>query len=419
MKQTTPHILLATIGSAGDVHPMMALARALQQRGYRATVITSPFFEEYIRTAGIDFIPLGDLEHQRQVMDNPDLWHPRRAFQVLVDYAMRPLMRPLYDLLSDYDPDHTIVVSSPFLFGAHLAREKLGMPHATFHLQPVLLRSLYQTPIMGGVHLPEGYPHFLKRLFYRMVDSFVIDRSLARPLNNLRRELGLPPMRRIFANYLHSPQLNLGLFPEWFAPPQPDWPVNTQLTGFVAYDGTDQLPASPELLAFLHEGEPPLVFTAGTANQHAAEFFRESVAAAQQLGRRALLLSRYDEHIPAGLPPGIRYFDYAPFSEVLPHTAALIYHGGIGSTAQALAAGIPHLVMPLSHDQPDNALRLERLGVGETLPPERYQATAVARMLDRLLSDEQVAIRCRELAECVDFPAALEQTCAAILQLKS
>jgi hypothetical protein len=162
--QTSPHVLLATIGSAGDVHPMMALARGLQQRGYRATVITSPFFEEYIRTAGIDFIPLGDIEHQRQVIDNPDLWHPRRAFQVLVDYAMRPLMRPLYDLLTQFDPAQTIVVSSPFLFGAHLAREKLGMPHATCHLQPVLLRSLYQTPILGGVYLPEGSPRFLKRI---------------------------------------------------------------------------------------------------------------------------------------------------------------------------------------------------------------------------------------------------------------
>ena len=124
---------------------------------------------------------------------------------------------------------------------------------------------------------------------------------------------------------------------------------------------------------------PNCSMTPGSAMRHAQEFFAESVAACQRLGRRGLLLTRFAEQVPTDLPETIRHLEYVPFSRVLPRAAALVHHGGIGTTAQALAAGIPQLVMPLAHDQPDNAARLERLGVGRTIAPRRYRAARAAR----------------------------------------
>src|SRR6185436_13395214 len=92
------------------------------------------------------------------------------------------------------------------------------------------------------------------------------------------------------------------------------------------------------------------------------------------LGRRGILLTRHREQVPDNLPREVIHIDYAPFSQLLPRCAALVHHGGIGTSAQALASGVPQLVTPFTHDQPDNAARLKRLGGAEVLPSSRYRA---------------------------------------------
>jgi len=406
-------LILATIGSAGDVNPMIALGSALQRRGHKVTLVTSPVFEEPIEQAGLVFRALGDAEAHRRMAEDPDLWNPRRAFDVIARGVILPSMRPFYEMFADADPDRTLLITSALVFGAHLLRERRGLPHVTIHLQPSLLRSMHHSPNMGGVALPDRLPAPIKRLYFRLLDWLIIDRQLAPEVNSFRTELELPPIHNLFAGWIHSPLLNLGFFPEWFAPPQPDWPESTRLTGFLAGDAQLQS-FSAELTAFLEAGEPPLVFTAGTSNLHAAEFLGESARAAALLGRRAVLVSSFPEQLPPDLPDGVMATTFAPFGALLPRASALIYHGGIGTLAQAAAAGIPHLVMPLSHDQPDNADRLRRLGVGDAIAPNRYRAETVAAKLQRLLTDDQVAARCRQVAARIDFAAALNGACEAI-----
>ena len=131
---------------------------------------------------------------------------------------------------------------------------------------------------------------------------------------------------------------------------------------------------------------------------HGHEFFDAAAEACRLLGRRGLLLTRHTEHLPATLPPGVIHVPYAPFSELLPRCAALVHHGGIGTTAQALAAGVPQLVMPMSHDQPDNAERLRKLGVGDEVSVKKFRAPAVAAKLRGLIESDEVARRCAEVA---------------------
>jgi UDP:flavonoid glycosyltransferase YjiC (YdhE family) len=229
-------------------------------------------------------------------------------------------------------------------------------------------------------------------------------------LNAVRQELGLPPVSRVFRHWIHSPQRVIALFPDWFGPPQPDWPAGLQFVGFPQYDEADQQQLTPGLLRFLDAGEPPIVFTPGSANQSAASFFRTAVDASLRLNRRALLLTKYTDHLPT-LPSTVHYEGFAPFSRLLPRCAALVHHGGIGTLAQALAAGVPQLTMPMGFDQPDNTTRLLRLGVARWVAPSQFTGERVAPLLDSLLTDPTVASACAKYAAYLKDSSTLSRTC--------
>jgi UDP:flavonoid glycosyltransferase YjiC (YdhE family) len=410
-------ILLMPFGSAGDVHPFVGLGAALHARGHEVTVATNDHFAPLVEREGFAFAPLGTEEEFRDTLNDPNLWHPTRAFRVVVGALLR-LLRRSYDLVAErYVPGATIVISSMLGFGPRIAHDKLGVPFVTVHLQPSVLRSVYRSSHYGALVLPDWLPKPAKRLIFRFLDAALIDPLVAPATNALRAELGLSPVRRLFDQWMHSPQLVLGLFPDWFGPPQPDWPPQTVLTGFPLYDEAGVRPEDPDLSRFLDAGDPPIVFTPGSAMRQAHAFFRESVEACSILGRRGILLTRFRDQVPADLPESVRQFDYVPFSRVLPRSALLVHHGGIGTTAQALAAGIPHLVMPLAHDQPDNAARLQRLGVARSIPPRRYDARRVARTINPLIESPRVADRCRELARRTLQGNPLATACEAIERL--
>jgi UDP:flavonoid glycosyltransferase YjiC (YdhE family) len=407
--------LLIPVGSAGDVHPFVGLALALRRRGHAVTIITNPHFEPLVRRAGLDFTPLG--VDDPSVLANPDLWHPRRGFDVVMG-LISALVRPLYDLLAGrYVRGRTVVVAGSLAFGARIAQDRLGIPTATVHLQPSVFLSAYEPPVLPGLPVKASMPRWWNRLLYWLGNRFIIDPATAPAINAVRQQVGLPPVSGVMKSWWNSPQLVLGLFPDWFGPPQPDWPPQTVLTGFPIYDERGATEAPAGLDAFLDAGEPPVVFTPGSAMQHGHAFFAQSVAACALLGRRGLLLTRYPEQVPRELPDGVRHFDYVPFSQVLPRSAALVHHGGIGTLAQGLAAGVPQLLMPLAHDQFDSAARVTRLGVGRSLRPKAYRAPAVAAVLRELLSSDAVAAACRDAADRIAKAHPLEEACAAIERL--
>lgn len=412
--KTNPHILLPTIGSAGDVHPVIGLGRGLQARGHRVTIITSAYFQPLIEQMGLGFLPLASAAEYQQAIDDPLLWHPTKAFGFVAQHFLLPATRRLYALLQEFDPQQTVVVAPSLAFGARLAQEKLGMPMISAHLQAAVLRSAYQPPVTGPLLPLDKLPLPLIRGWFRLVDRAIIDPILLPELNAFRAELNLSPIRRVFHEWMHSTQLVLGLFPDWYAPIQPDWPPHTKLTGFIHFEREAARPFPDHVRDFLANGRPPILFTPGSAMAHGAQFFQAALEACQRLDRRGLFVSAHAEHIPAHLPDSICYTPYLPFSQALPQVAALVFHGGVGTMAQGLAAGIPMLVMPMSHDQPDNALRLKRLGVGDYLLPQKFHGPAVAHKLERLLGDTAVADACRLYAPRLDFAQALADTCLAI-----
>jgi rhamnosyltransferase subunit B len=410
------NVLLVTFGSSGDVNPIIGLGLALQRAGMEATVMTNGFFEAEVRSAGLEFVSVSTADEYESIAACSDLWHPRRGLARVAD-AWVQLLSPTYEAIRDhYVPGRTVVAASGQSFGARVAQEHLGVPLATVQMQPAVFRSLYDTPRLPIGPSTEWQPRWIKRLVYRLADWF-LDRELAAPVNAFRRQFQLPPVRRVMADWWLSPQRVIGLFPDWFGAPQPDWPPHSLLSGFPLYDGaTDgSLPAEAE--QFLDGGEPPVVFTAGTAMRHGETFFRAAVEACGLLARRGLLLTGYSQQLPTNLPRAVRAFDYLPFGPLLPRCAAIVHHGGIGTTSQSLAAGIPQLIMPMAFDQPDNAARAERLGVARVLAPRAFRAPAVASALEQLIDQPPVAAACRRWAPRCTDPQRLDIACEAIREL--
>ena len=411
-------MLVASIGSAGDVHPFVAVALRLRERGHIVSVATNPYFAPLLQRLGLSLLPVGTAAQFDEATAHPELWHPVRSFGVLAA-SIRHITPALYRHVErEAARGDTVVVAHPLAFGARIAHETLGVPFVTLHLAPSAVWSVQEPPVparwVGSVN---AWPRPAKQLLIALGDRF-LDRVLAPALNRFRAELGLAPARHIASQWWHSPQRVIGLFPDWFAAPQPDWPSQTTLTGFPLYDerGVSQVP--PDLEAFLTEaeaaGDPPIVFAPGSSNRQADRFFAAAVDACQRLERRGILLTRYREQLPSPLPAKVRHADYAPFSAVLPRAAALVHHGGIGTAAQALAAGRPQLVMPMAFDQPDNAVRLVRLGVARMLPPTRFSGKRVARNLAALLGAETTACRCKEIVQRFDGIDPIGRTCDLI-----
>ncbi len=409
---TRLRVLLGPAGSAGDVHPFVGVGKALRARGHEVIVLTCPYFRKVVERAGLRLEPVSSVEALRAAMEDPDLWHPWRGYRVLLR-ALGPAIREVYEkTVGLVAPGRTVIAGQWGAFGMRLAAEKLRVPMATVHLQPAAFVSAYRAPDLPlpGVRY---WPLAARRLLVRVLERLG-DRMLNPIVRPLRRDVGLPPASRAMTGWSLSPDRVIGLFPEWYGVPQPDWPPQTRLTGFPLYDEGDAISMPEEVAELLDAGSAPVVFTPGSACLHGRPFFEAGAEACTRLGRRGLLLTRHREQLPPELPEGVRHFDYVPFGRLLPRCAALVHHGGIGTTAQGLAAGIPQLVMPMAFDQPDNAARLRAFGVGSSLSPRRFVGPAVARELGALLDSGEVAERCRTLAQRLREGDPVTPTCELI-----
>ena len=400
------HAILATMGTDGDVFPFVGLGVQLRARGHQVTLAAPEPHRDLAADLGLGFHPLVTAEEAGRMLADPDLWHPLRSGPMMARWGSRLLPRQ-YELLAELAAGPgSVLVANPGVLAARLVQEKRICPMATLLLQPGLLPSTSAPPEMpGGLTLPRGVPRPVGSLYWAAIDAFGY-LLVCGPLNRLRAALGLGPVWRLFQWWL-SPELVVGLFPPWYAAPQPDWPARLRLAGFGRYDGGRGGDLADDVRSFCQAGPPPIAFTFGTGMTHGAAFFRAAAVACESLGARGLLLTKYPHQIPARLPPGVRHCAFAPFQHLLPLCAAVVHHGGIGTTAAALAAGTPQVVLPLAWDQPDNARRVQGLGVGIRLGPRQRTAGHLARALSRLRTPE-VRARCRAVADRVGKVDGLE-----------
>lgn len=386
-------IVLTTFGTLGDLHPYVALARELSARGHRPLIATHAFYRARVEDAGIEFHPVrpdftdfGDLaDVMRKAMD------PRRGSDYIVREMIVPSVRASFEDLLAASAGADAIVGHMLTFAAPIVAEKLGVPRIHTMLQPLTLFSAYDPPRVPAFEsAPWTYrlPPRVWKVLWTLARA--VTRHWMRPVDDLRAEVGLPRSPRHPVIEAHSPTLNLALFSPVLAPRQPDWPPHTCVTGFPFYDRDERGGGmSATLREFLNAGPAPVVFTLGSSGVwDAGDFYAEAAAAAHALGVRAVLLTGPGAgNVPAGLRREVLAVDYAPHSELFAEAAAIVHQGGIGTTGQALRSSRPALIIPFSHDQPDNAWRCAQLGVARVLGRRAARARAIEGELRALLGD--------------------------------
>ncbi|MFO0899170.1 MAG: glycosyltransferase [Pirellulales bacterium] len=386
------HALLVSLGTDGDIYPYLGLGEVLRQRGHRVTLVANEPFAQRAADRGLEFHTLVTSAELDLLYANPDFWHPLRSGPLMAQWGTRQL-RQQFELLHGLIDDDTLLVANPGALAGRLLHETRGTPLVSLVLQPGVIPSSVAPPVMpGGLTLPRWAPQPVGWLYWRGLDV-VGNWLVGRELNQFRADLGLPPVRRFF-QWWNSPQKIIGMFPAWYGPPQADWPPQLETTAFPR-PGLGELPCAVQ--AFCAAGEPPIAFTFGTGMKHARAKFAAAVEACQALGRRGILLTNYSEQLLPSLPASVIHVPFAPFAALFPRCAAVVHHGGVGTTAAALAAGVPQIALPFAFDQEDNGARITRLGVGEFIKPRRLSATSLAESLRRVLAHEVVS-RCREAA---------------------
>jgi rhamnosyltransferase subunit B len=336
--------LLVTLGTIGDFMPFLVVAERLRARRHRVVLVSNAGYAELARASGFEFAAIWD--RGLQTLNDVLVQDPEAAWQKVRTEMFEPAAAPTLAAIAHYNrQERCTVLASWSAFGAGAAHRQLGVPLATAYLSP------------GA-----------------------------------------------FAQEIGDPGQALGFFPDWFWDDAPR--RAPALCGF-AMPADSQLPdLPPELEAFLGGGPPPVLFTPGSFMRRAGDFFSDAVKACQQLGLRGLLLSPYQDQVPA-LPPTIRHFRYIALQRLAPRVLAIVHHGGIGTAAQGLRAGLPQLIRPLFFDQFDNAARLERLGVGR-------RATSIADNLQDLLNSQDVRQNCARIRARFDGTDAAADICGRL-----
>lgn len=392
------------------------MAVELKARGHVPVVATCPFYRELVESEGFEFRPIRpdvdpvDRSLIERVMD------PVRGSQVVVAELIVPSVREAYVDVTEAARGADLLLSHPVTFAAPLVATKLGLRWFSTVLSPVSFFSVYDFPALppyaGLVHLTRR-----SRLAARVMLSLAkrVTEAWTRPVDAFRAELGLPPAGSPLYEGQFSPLGTLALFSRVIAEPQPDWPVSTRVTGFPFFNRA--IPMPPRLAEFLDQGEPPIVFTLGSSAVGApGQFYDESLKAAASLGRRAVfLVGKYAPALTqAGVPDGMLVEAVAPHDALFPRAAAIVHHGGVGTTGQALRSGRPTLVVPHAHDQPDNAVRVSRLGVSRTLDARHYTASRAAGHLRALLEDPGYRARAKAIGATVQSERGAAVACDAI-----
>lgn len=404
------HILLATVGVGGDNLPVIPWAKHLMGRGHQVTMIGNGAYAAAAAEGGVDFCPvITPEEHLRrsEVRQRSPLAAIRSGLKnLLVD------VNPVYTaLLERYRTGETLIAAHGLCLGARLFHDRWNCPLATFHFSPTGLRSRFD-----DCAWPPRLPRWLRPVAQTAMNRH-LDRALASTLNEYRCSLELRPLARPVSDWMQSPELILGFWPDWFAAPQRDWPPEAQLCGFPIGGLEAAPPLSDDLQQFLLSGPAPIVFSHSTGHRAANAFFLESLEVVRRLGSRAIFLAPSDVDLPSSMPDGVIRCGSAPHLRLYPHAALAVHHGGAGTAAAALASGVPQFVVPAMLDQPEISRRLKKLGVADWESPRKYTARRVVERMRTLMESPEVRVRCSSLRDEVSKEAAFEAASNALEQL--
>lgn len=351
---------LVPVGSEGDVQPMLWVAEALAAAGHEPLMLLTPNYAPRAVERRIPWAPVGGPGDFESAVRHPRFWRPWIG-PLHVARAVLAAFPAFFEAWKAMPWRPDAVVFTTFGFAAALAAEAAKVPRLAVHLQPAVLFDPRDPPLLApGLGWLRMLPLPVRAAVFKAIPE-ALGMLLLPPLNRHRLAWGLPPWRSLLRDAIFGAQAVALLAPPAFAPPSPADPPHLRRLGFPL--PAHAPPPPPEITAFAASHGPPVLWTHGSANYDTARFARCALATADLAP--CLLIGPEPPAQP--MPPRTLHVSHAPFESVLPFCRAIVHHGGIGTTAKALAARTPQLLIPRAHDQPDNAARVARLGVGHTM----------------------------------------------------
>lgn len=349
-------MLLVSHGTDGDVLPFIGLGRLLAGRGHDVTVLTHGPYAGLVGRAGLDFVAIDtDEEYERQLGDTAGLLAGRAPGRWLEFYRRNGLFAQTLTeyraLVERHVPGDTVLIGRhTTALSTLMAASRLAAPAAWVAVSPMQLmaeaaaRRLYATALRDG--------------FAEVAASAGLGAG--------------------WAAHEAAPDLEVGLWPEWFDRAGARSPSRVRLTGFPLADDQPR-PLHPSVAGLL--ADRPVLVSGGTGRMMHPRFYEVAVEACRRVDRPALLVVRHPDLVPWPLPDRVHWVPALPFHAVLPQVGVLLHHGGIGTLARALNAGTPQVILAHGVDRPDNAVRLGALGLARWLPAGAWDPDAVAELL--------------------------------------
>ncbi|MGC1379233.1 MAG: glycosyltransferase [Anaerolineales bacterium] len=368
-------VVITSIGSTGDVQPLLALADELRSAGHELVFALPSMYQARVQRLGFRFSEIG-------VGTGVDAWHKIFAQQARITdpveqtryfvEALGPWMSQMFQELCGLCSDADVLVSPAFHLAARMVHDATGIPFVSVHLSPF--------GSQGGKAL----------------------REVSAPLvNQYRQQAGLPPLDDPLGADSASPQLALYAVSRHVFRPPAGWPSHYHLTGYWYFDEKDWQP-DPALVEFIQAGEPPVVVTFGSMpSDDPAALTDLIVAAMKQTGCRAIIQHGGGDLAQSrALPENIRAVDFVPHGWLFPRAACVVHHGGAGTTAAAFRAGVPTVVVPHLLDQPIWAEYARAFGcAAAVIPLARLTAGQLSAAITHALSQPRYRRSAAHLGE--------------------
>ena len=414
-------MLITATGSHGDINPFISVGRALMARGHQTSFLANPYYKSQAEEAGLEFIEIGETFELRDISNYPDVMHPRRGGKIVINDWLLPfadeMMRQLPGILGSVKPDvvlhHHIAMAAPWVC------EKRGIPCANGVLAPMMWMNPNDT--ISPLAWSPLYPGPVHRWMFRAAGPAAHSAGeLNGPINPAAAcSMGLATQPDCWKELNRGGAVNLGMWSPVLRGKLEGDPPNSVICGVPWHDrhgAAEQAPADVE--RFLAAGPEPILFSLGTAAVHVSgRFYHDAAEACRALGRRGMLLVANSGLKIENLPKGVETFTYIPFSQVMPRVAASVHHGGIGTTQQAMRAGRPTVVVPHAHDQYDNAARVKRMGISETVGKGKLSARRLVEALRVVLEDPECARRAAEVGKKMAGEDGAERAAIEIEQI--
>ncbi len=411
-------IVLFGFGSRGDVQPLIALGQGLQAAGCDVAVAAGINFQGWITQHGLGFEPVHvDIEAYMQ-MDIGQEWlgnsssNPRRELQ-----NMKRMADGIANIVAD-DILRMADRADVFISGVLTVEALAALAQARGKRHLVALLAPFAPTRSGAAGLQALFPRAesaVNRWWGYFIELMLFS-ALRGPSDALRARLGLPRATRggFLRAWNRTPTV-IGASPQ-IVPPPPDWGAHIHVTGYWFLNDAAGWQPSPALAAFLNAGAPPVYIGFGSmSNRDPQGTTQTIIAALQAAGQRGVIYSGWAGLRAADLPPNIFLLDYAPHDWLFPRMAAVIHHGGAGTTGAGLRAGVPSAVVAHIGDQLYWGRRLHELGVGAA-PLRRHQLTAdrLAATITALTSSPAMQQRAAALGAVVRAEDGVSRAVAAI-----